>query len=48
MFLNVIEIVILVAVIFLTANYNKHYLETKDSSLQGFIEYLKEKYYEKH
>lgn len=33
--------------LFLIINYNKHYLETKDPSIQGFIEYMKEKYYNK-
>lgn len=42
-----IEILIVLAAIFLTVNYNKHYMATKDSSLQGFIEYLKKKYYDK-
>ena len=34
--------------IFLLYNYNKHYYETRDTSLQGFFEYMKEKYWTKH
>ncbi len=32
---------------FLVHNYNSHYVATKDTSIQGFIEYLKDKYYYK-
>lgn len=41
-------IIYIVAMCFLLYNYNKHYMQTKDTSIQGFIEYLKDKYYTKH
>lgn len=39
---------LILILIFLTYNYNKHYIATKDSSIEGFIEYMKDKYYYKH
>lgn len=32
---------------FFAGNWNEHYIATKDTSIQGYIEYLKEKYYYK-
>ena len=40
-------LVFIAIMIFLAHNYNKHYIETKDTSIEGFIEYMKEKYYKK-
>lgn len=40
--------ILIIALIFLVYNYNKYYIATKDSSIEGFVEYLKEKYYYKH
>ena len=39
---------LILALIFLTYNYNKYYIATRDSSIEGFVEYKKEKYYYKH
>ncbi len=40
-----IFIVYLLIAIFILHNYNKHYMETRDASLQGFFEYMKVKYW---
>lgn len=40
------DILVIVLIAF-CVTWNKHYIETKDSSIQGYIEYLKEKYYYK-
>ena len=37
----------IIVVGFLTTNWNKHYMKTKDTSLQGFYEYMKDKYWNK-
>lgn len=34
-----------IIIVFLIYNQNRYYIKTGDSSLQGFIEYLKIKYY---
>lgn len=44
---NILEVLITVAGIFFCITWNKHYIATKDTSIQGYIEYLKEKYYYK-
>lgn len=41
------KLIYIAAMAFLVYNYNKHYMETKDTSLQGFYEYMKEKYWDK-
>lgn len=33
---------------FLTKQWFEHYRDTGDNSIQGFLEYLKDKYYTKH
>ena len=38
---------LLILALFLTAQYLNYQVKTKDQSIQGFIEYLKEKYYYK-
>lgn len=42
------EFVLTIIAIFLTFQYVNFQIEAKDKSLQGFIEYLKEKYYYKN
>jgi len=39
-----IYILVAIVMFFFVNNYNKHYIETKDSSLAGYIQYMKEKY----
>lgn len=38
---------LLILGLFLTVQYLNYQVKTKDQSIQGFIEYLKEKYYDK-
>lgn len=42
------EFMLTIIAIFLTFQYVNFQIETKDKSLQGFIEYLKKKYYYKN
>lgn len=42
-----LRIILVIVLIAFCVTWNKHYIETKDSSIQGYIEYLKEKYYYK-
>ncbi len=39
--------VLIIIAMFLTFQYTNYQIEKKDKSLQGFIEYLKEKFYYK-
>ena len=39
--------ILIIIMVVLVISHNKYYIETKDTSIQGYIEYLKEKYYYK-
>lgn len=40
--------VLIIIAMFLTFQYMNYQVETKDKSLQGFLEYMKRKYYSKN
>ena len=40
--------VLIIIAMFLTFQYINYQVETKDKSLQGFLEYMKRKYYNKN
>ena len=40
--------VLIIIAMFLTFQYMNYQVETKDKSLQGFLEYMKRKYYNKN
>ena len=42
-----IELILTLIALAFVVTWNRHYIETKDSSIQGYVEYLKEKYYYK-
>lgn len=42
-----IKTLLLIALIVLFISHNKYYIETNDRSIQGYIEYMKDKYYKK-
>lgn len=37
--------ILIIVIIVLVISHNKYYIATNDRSIQGYIEYLKEKYY---
>lgn len=41
------KLILIIFALFLTMQYLDYQVNTKDKSIQGFIEYLKEKYYYK-
>lgn len=44
---NMIELILTLIALAFVVTWNRHYIATKDSSIQGYVEYLKEKYYYK-
>lgn len=42
------KFILIIIALFLTFQYMNYQVETKDKSLQGFIEYMKHKYYNKN
>ena len=44
---DMLRILLVAVLVAFCVTWNKHYIETKDTSIQGYIEYLKEKYFYK-
>lgn len=42
------KFILIIVALFLTFQYMNYQVETKDKSIQGFIEYMKRKYYNKN